>query len=123
MATGGRVLHHLARLLPDAAATVLLVGYQAAGTRGRALQEGARTVRIFNQEIAVRARIIKLDGFSAHADQAELLRWLGGFTRPPRRTIAVHGEPQAADTFAAAIRHRLGWTAATAEDGQQIPLA
>jgi metallo-beta-lactamase family protein len=122
MATGGRVLHHLTRLLPDPGATVLLVGYQAAGTRGRALQDGAKTVRIFNQEITVRARIVKLDGFSAHADQAELLRWLRGFTRPPRRTLCVHGEPQAADTFAALIRHRLGWDTQVPEDRQWVEL-
>lgn len=122
MATGGRVLHHLVRRLPDPDATVLLVGYQAAGTRGRALQEGAKTLRIFNQEIFVRARVVTLDGFSAHADQAELLRWLGGFTRPPRRTLCVHGEPQAADTFAALIRHRLGWSAEVPEDRQRVEL-
>jgi metallo-beta-lactamase family protein len=122
MATGGRVLHHLMRLLPDPDATVLLVGYQAAGTRGRSLEDGAKTVRIFNQEITVRARIVKLDGFSAHADQEELLRWLRGFTRPPRRTLCVHGEPQAADTFAALIRHRLGWVAEVPEDRQCIEL-
>jgi metallo-beta-lactamase family protein len=122
MATGGRVLHHLIRRLPDPDATVLLVGYQAAGTRGRALQEGAKTIRIFNQEISVRARVVRLDGFSAHADQGELLRWLGGFSRPPRRTLCVHGEPQAADTFAALIRHRLGWTAEVAQDRQRVEM-
>jgi metallo-beta-lactamase family protein len=122
MATGGRVLHHLMRLLPDPDATVLLVGYQAAGTRGRSLEDGAKTVRIFNQQITVRARVVKLDGFSAHADQEELLRWLRGFTRAPRRTLCVHGEPQAADTFAALIRHRLGWAAEVPEDRQCIEL-
>jgi metallo-beta-lactamase family protein len=86
------------------------------------LLEGAQTIRIFNQEITVRARVMKLDGFSAHADQQELLRWLGGFTRPPRRTIAVHGEPQAADTFAGLIRHRLGWHAEAAEDRRRVAL-
>lgn len=120
MATGGRVLHHLIRRLPDPEATILLVGYQAAGTRGRALQDGARTIRIFNQEITVRARVVKIDGFSAHADQDELLRWLGGFRRPPRRTIAVHGEPQAADTLAGVVRHRLGWQAEAAQDAQRV---
>jgi metallo-beta-lactamase family protein len=122
MATGGRVLHHLVRRLPDPNATVLLVGYQAAGTRGRALQEGAKTIRIFNQEVTVRARVATLDGFSAHADQAELLRWLAGFIRPPQRTLCVHGEPQAADTFAALIRHRLGWAAEVPEDRQRVEL-
>jgi len=122
MATGGRVLHHLIRRLPDPQCVVLLVGYQAAGTRGRALQEGAPTLRIFNQEITVRARVVTLDGFSAHADQHELLRWLGGFTRPPGRTVAVHGEPQAADTFAGLVRHQLGWRAEAAEDRKRLVL-
>jgi metallo-beta-lactamase family protein len=117
MATGGRVLHHLTRLLPDPDAIVLLVGFQAAGTRGRALLEGAKTVRIFGQEIGVRARVVKLDGFSAHADRDELMRWLGGFARP-RALYAVHGEPQAADSFAALVRHRLGWDARVAVDGE-----
>ena len=70
----------------------------------------------------MRARVIKLDGFSAHADQEELLRWLAGFTRPPRRTLCVHGEPQAADTFAALIRHRLGWAAEVPEDRECVQL-
>lgn len=122
MATGGRILHHLLRRLPDPNATVLLVGFQAAGTRGRALQDGARALRIFNQEVAVRARVLKVDGMSAHADQDELLRWLGGFRRPPRLALAVHGEPQPADTLAALMRHRLGWNAAVAEEGIRVAL-
>jgi metallo-beta-lactamase family protein len=121
MATGGRVLHHLTRLLPDPEAIVLLVGFQAAGTRGRALLEGAKTLRIFGQEIGVRARVVKLDGFSAHADRDELLRWLGGFARP-RALYAVHGEAQAADSFAAEVRHRLGWDARAAVDGEVVDL-
>ncbi|HZR81206.1 MAG TPA: MBL fold metallo-hydrolase [Candidatus Binatia bacterium] len=122
MATGGRILHHLFRRLPDPSTTVLLVGYQAAGTRGRALQDGAPTVRIFGHEVPVRARVAKVDGFSAHADQSEILRWLGEIARPPRATWCVHGEPQSADTLAAAIRHRLGWDARVAQDGAVVPL-
>jgi len=122
MATGGRVLHHLIRRLPDPDTTVLLVGYQAAGTRGRALQDGAKALRIFGQEIAVQARVVLLDGVSAHADQHDLLRWLRGFTRPPRVTYAVHGEPQAADTLAATIRRQLGWQARVAEDRETVEL-
>jgi metallo-beta-lactamase family protein len=122
MATGGRILHHLARRLPEPDATVLFVGFQAAGTRGRSLQEGAKTLRIYGQEVGVRARIALLDGLSAHADQNDLLRWLGGFRRPPRHTYVVHGESEAADTLAALIRHRLGWTASVAEDGQVVGL-
>ena len=122
MATGGRVLHHLIRRLPDPDTTVLLVGYQAAGTRGRALQDGAKVLRVFGQEVAVQARVVLLDGISAHADQRELLRWLRGFTRPPQATYAVHGEPQAADTLAGAIRRHLGWRARVAEDRETVEL-
>lgn len=122
MATGGRVLHHLERRLPDPDAIVLLIGYQAAGTRGRALQDGAKTLRLYNQEVGVRARVLSIAGVSAHADQSELLRWLEGFATPPRETYVVHGEPQAADTFAALIRHRLGWSARVPADGESVDL-
>jgi metallo-beta-lactamase family protein len=108
MATGGRVLHHLARRLPDERTTVLLVGYQAAGTRGWSLQNGAATLRIHGEDVPVRARVAGITGFSAHADEAELSRWLATFAAPPRRTFLVHGEP----TALAAARARLdglGW--------------
>jgi metallo-beta-lactamase family protein len=123
MATGGRVLHHLKRRLPHAQNTVLLAGFQAAGTRGRALQEGASTIRIHGEQIPVRARIENIGGLSAHADQNELLRWLGGFTRPPRQTYLVHGETVASNALAAAIKERLGWAVAVAQDGETVPLA
>jgi metallo-beta-lactamase family protein len=122
MATGGRVLHHLAQRLPDERTTVLLPGYQAAGTRGRALQEGAAHVRIHGQDIPVRAAIETLDVFSAHADQEEILRWLRGFEHAPRATYAVHGEPEAAEGLVAAIRERLGWRAQVARDGEELRL-
>jgi metallo-beta-lactamase family protein len=122
MATGGRVLHHLKRRLPDHRNTVLLVGYQAAGTRGRALQEGARFVRIHGEDVPVRARVETVDGLSAHADQSELLRWMRGFTRPPQQTYVVHGEPGPAQALAARIRESLGWNAAVAEDGATVAL-
>ncbi len=122
MATGGRVLHHLKRRLPDQRNTVLLCGYQAAGTRGRSLQEGARTERIHGQDIPVRARVETIDGLSAHADQGEILRWLRGFERAPRQTYVVHGEPGPAHALAAAIVAELGWSAKPAEDGANVPL-
>jgi metallo-beta-lactamase family protein len=122
MATGGRVLHHLKHRLPDHRTTVLLVGYQVEGTRGRALLEGAREIRIHGEMVPVRARVEALDGLSAHADQREIFRWLGGFERPPRETYVVHGEPGPAGVLAAAIRERLGWSATVAEDGQEIEL-
>jgi metallo-beta-lactamase family protein len=95
MATGGRILHHLMQRLPDSRNSIVFVGFQAAGTRGRALSEGARTVKIFGEEYPVRAEIHTLTGFSAHGDYQELLRWLNGFASPPRRVFLVHGEPEA----------------------------
>jgi len=122
MATGGRVLHHLKYRLPDERTTVLLPGFQAAGTRGRALQDGAKEVRIHGQSISVRAQIVTLDGFSAHADRDEILRWASGFQRPPARVFVVHGEPQAAQALAGTLRGKLGWNAAVAWDGETVPL-
>jgi metallo-beta-lactamase family protein len=122
MATGGRVLHHLKQRLPDHRNTVLLVGYQAAGTRGRALQEGASAVRIHGQDVPVRARVETVDGLSAHADQGELLRWMRGFRRPPKQTYVVHGEPGPSQALAAAIRAQLGWNADVAQESATIPL-
>src|SRR6202142_2044092 len=107
MATGGRVLHHLAKGLPDSRSAVLLVGYEAEGTLGRALQDGAQYVRIYGQEVPVRAEIVVLDQLSAHAGRSELLRWLSGFTAPPRQTFLVHGEPVALESFRAAVTNRL----------------
>jgi metallo-beta-lactamase family protein len=112
MATGGRVLHHLRRRLPDPATTVLLAGYQAIGTRGRDLQEGARTVRIFGEDVAVRATVETMQGLSAHADADGLMRWLRTARRPPRRLFVVHGEPAPSAALAARVRAELGWDVA-----------
>jgi metallo-beta-lactamase family protein len=122
MATGGRILHHLKLRLPDRRTTVLLVGFQAAGTRGRSLQEGAEEVRIHGRQIKVRARVESLDGLSAHADQDELLQWLAGFEAPPTATYLVHGEPEAAEALSVKIRDRYEWSAHVAEDGQAVKL-
>jgi metallo-beta-lactamase family protein len=122
MATGGRILHHLKLRLPDRRTTVLLPGFQAAGTRGRALQDGAQAVRIHGAMVPVGARIETLDGLSAHADRAEILEWLRGFERPPDRTYVVHGEPAAADALAQALTGELGWRAEVARDAQKIEL-
>jgi metallo-beta-lactamase family protein len=121
MATGGRILHHLAQRLPDTRTTVLLVGFQAAGTRGRALKEGAAALRIFGEQVPVRARVESLDALSAHAGQDELLRWLDGFERPPRATWLVHGEPPATAALLGLVRGR-GWAARAARDGELVPL-
>ena len=122
MATGGRVVHHLKQRLPDRKTTVLLVGFQAAGTRGRLLQDGVKHLRMHGQEIPVRAHIERLDGLSAHADKSELLRWLGGFRRPPKQTYVVHGEPVAAEHFAQSIRDELHWSATVPQDLETVSL-
>jgi metallo-beta-lactamase family protein len=95
MATGGRVVHHLMHLLPDERNAVVFVGFQAAGTRGRYLVEGARITRLYGVDYPVRAAVHSIEGFSAHGDYQEILRWLDGFTEAPRRTFLVHGEPSA----------------------------
>jgi len=122
MATGGRVLHHLKARLPDHRTTVLLPGFQAAGTRGRALQDGARELRIHGQDVAVRAKVVTLDGLSAHADREEILRWASGFMRPPRRAYVVHGEPQAASALAQTLSFRLHWNVRVADDAETVDL-
>jgi metallo-beta-lactamase family protein len=108
MAVGGRVLHHLAYRLGDHRTTVLFVGYQAAGTRGRALQEGAKQVRIHGREIEVRARVETLDGLSAHADRGEMMRWLTAASQAPQSIYLVHGEPEASQALADRIREATG---------------
>jgi metallo-beta-lactamase family protein len=109
MATGGRVLHHLRNRLPDPRNMVLLVGYQAEGTRGRALQDGKPEVKIHGRMVPVRAEIRQISGFSAHADQGELLRWLGGFQAAPRRLFLTHGEDGPRQVLADLVHQRLGW--------------
>jgi metallo-beta-lactamase family protein len=121
MATGGRILHHLARRLPDPRTTVLLVGFQAAGTRGWSLQNGAATLRIHGEDVPVKARIASIAGFSAHADEAEIARWLGTFPSPPRRTFLVHGEPPALSA-AKARMDGLGWPAHVPRHLEEVPL-
>lgn len=123
MATGGRILHHLRQRLPDPKSTILFVGYQAEGTRGQHLQQGAKEIKMFGQMIPVRARIRTIDGFSAHADQAEILRWLQGFQRPPQKTFIIHGEPKAANTLAQLIRERLKWNVEIPAYGDRVELS
>ena len=122
MATGGRVLRHLDRVLPDPRHTVLFVGYQAAGTRGRSLVDGARQVKMLGHLVDVAARIEKIDSMSAHADQGEILRWLGGFTRPPGRMFIVHGEPGAQDALKAKIMQTLGWDASCPDYRENVEI-
>ena len=123
MATGGRVLHHLKAALPDARNTVLFVGYQAAGTRGRQLVDGEKSVKIHGDMIPVKARIERVESMSAHADSNEILRWLGGFTKPPRLSFIVHGEPVAMEALSAAINAKLRWETQMPEHGETVELA
>lgn len=122
MATGGRVLHHLTRALPDEKNTVLFVGYQAAGTRGRQLISGAKFTRIHGVDVPVLARIESVDSMSAHADRTEILRWLRGFSRPPALTCLVHGEPEPMDALKAYIEAELGWTVLTPHHQEKIEI-
>lgn len=123
MATGGRVLHHLRAVLPDARHTVLFVGYQAAGTRGRRLLDGEREIKIHGELVPVRARIEAIDAMSAHADADEILRWLSGFERQPAVTYLVHGEEPAMTALAGRIERELGWRTYMPEYLERIDLA
>ncbi len=110
MATGGRVVHHLKRFAPDPANMILLVGFQAGGTRGAALAAGATKLKIHGEFVPVRAEVARLDSLSAHADQRELVAWLGAGPRP-RQIFLVHGEPAGLDALRVAIHEQLGWDA------------
>jgi metallo-beta-lactamase family protein len=122
MATGGRVLHHMAAALPQARNTILFVGYQAAGTRGRALTEGATEVRIHGRMIPALSRVAKIDSMSAHADRSEIMRWLQASPQPPGRVCLVHGEPQPMDALKAGIEQRFGWTVQTPSYRESLTL-
>ncbi len=114
MVTGGRVLHHLAQRLGDARNCVILGGFQAEGTRGRALQEGAKTLSLFGQTVPVLAEIVAMGQFSAHAGKSELLRWLTGLQVPPKQVYLTHGEPAAAQSLQQSITEKFRWKAAVA---------
>jgi metallo-beta-lactamase family protein len=120
MATGGRVVHHLFAGLPDPRNTVLFVGFQAAGTRGRLLIEGARHVKMFGQLVPVQAKIEKLNGMSSHADAGEIVKWLRTFPRAPKTTYLVHGETVPQDALRLRITKELGWTVEIPAHGQKV---
>ena len=122
MATGGRVLHHLRRALPDPKNTILFVGYQSVGTRGRQIRDGAKFTRIHGEDVPVNAEVASFDSMSAHADANEIMQWLGHFTKPPQLTCLVHGEPEPMDTLKARIEHELKWTVKTPLQGEKIAL-
>lgn len=120
MATGGRVVHHLKHQLPDPRNTVVLVGYQVPGTRGRDLADGARQLKMHGRYVPVRAEVVDLPEFSVHADADETLDWLASAERPPTTCYVVHGEPEAAATLAGRIGDELGWSAVTPRDGERV---
>ena len=122
MAEGGRVLHHLARLLPDRRNTVILTGFQASGTRGRALEEGAHSVKINGRYIKVRAEIVRDHEFSVHGDASDLMDWLKALDQEPETVFITHGEKQVAETFAGRIEDELDWTAVVPRYGEVVSL-
>lgn len=117
MATGGRVLHHLKQYAPNPNNTVLFVGYQAAGTRGRALIDGADELKIHGQYVQVRARVVHVEGLSAHADYAELIDWLKAAELSPRRVFVTHGEHAATDAFRRRLSDTFKWDVIDPDDG------
>lgn len=123
MANGGRIRHHLLNRISDPRTTVLFVGYQGEGTPGRAILEGATVFRAFGWEVPIRARAERIDALSAHADRSEILRWLGQFQEPPKRTFLVHGEPSAREALEAKIRAELGWNVYRPALHEEVTLA
>lgn len=122
MATGGRVVHHLRAFAPDARNTILFTGFQAGGTRGASIVQGAELIKIHGQYIPVRAEVRQLENLSAHADADEILTWLRGFGHPPRRTFITHGEPDAAEGLRRRIEQELHWPCVIPEYLQRVML-
>ena len=123
MMTGGRVLHHAIRMVPDPDATIVFVGYQAAGTIGRRILDGESEVKIMKQWVPVRCRMAKIGGFSAHADWGEVLRWLQGMEGGvPRQTFLTHGEPEAASAMGGHIKEKFGWNVHVPQYGERVEL-
>jgi metallo-beta-lactamase family protein len=122
MLTGGRVLHHLKRFLPDSKNVLIFVGFQAAGTRGANILAGMNDVKIHGEYFPVKARVVNLEGISAHADYVELGDWLSDMIEVPRKTFIVHGEPQAQDAFRLYIKDRFGWEVTIPSHGDMYEL-
>ncbi|MCH9752719.1 MAG: MBL fold metallo-hydrolase [Alphaproteobacteria bacterium] len=122
MATGGRILFHLKEYAPDPKNTIIFAGFQAGGTRGARMLEGAEEIKIHGRYHPVRAEVANLHMLSAHADRSEILTWLGGFSSPPRETFIVHGEPDAADSLRHRIEEQKGWNVTVAEHNERVEL-
>jgi metallo-beta-lactamase family protein len=122
MCTGGRIKHHLKNNISRPESTILFVGYQAVGTLGRLILDGVDPIRIFGEEQPVKARIEKIDGFSAHADQNELIRWITSLKKAPRRVFITHGEPDAANAFKKLLTEKTGWPCTVPEYQQEMIL-
>ncbi len=122
MATGGRVVHHLKAFASDQRNTILFAGFQAGGTRGASIVGGATSVRIHGQDVPIRAEIASLDNLSAHADAAEIVQWMRGFSTVPRQTFITHGEPVAADAMRQRIERELGWSCRVPEYLESVSL-
>lgn len=123
MATGGRVLHHLAQYAPDPRNLVLFAGFQAAGTRGAAMVGGASSIRIYGETIPVKAEVANLSMLSGHADADEIIRWLRGFPQPPKMTFVTHGEPASSEALRQRITQELGWHCKVPMQGQKMLLS
>ena len=122
MVNGGRILHHMVHRLPHPENTILFIGYQAEGTRGRLLLDGEKSIKIHGQQIPVKAKIESISGFSGHPDSNEILAWLMGFNRPPEKTFIVHGEPESSAALAERIREKLGWNVVIPEFSQSFEI-
>jgi metallo-beta-lactamase family protein len=115
MVTGGRILHHMMHNLPHENSTVLFVGYQAVGSRGRIIQSGSNEIKIFGKRVPIRARVYSISGLSAHGDKAELSQWLKSCQGSPALTRVVHGEPESAQYFSNMLKFRFEWDSSPAE--------
>lgn len=122
MLAGGRILHHLREFMPRPSTVLAIAGYQAEGTRGRLLLDGARSVRIYGQDIEIKGSVVNLHGFSGHADADELMRWTSSIKQPPKRVFVTHGEEKAALSFAERLRSERGWNASVPSLHEMVDL-
>jgi metallo-beta-lactamase family protein len=122
MCTGGRVKHHLVNNITEPRNTIMFVGYQAVGTLGRRIVNGEKEIRILGQKYRVKAKVVRINGFSAHADRDELFKWLSGMKKPPRKLFVVHGESESALQFGDYISQKTGWQVAVPAYQDEIVL-